>query len=215
VIDSYGPVTDAATAFPLRARLEAEFARGGDLAGDDRHARALAHAAIPTMPGLPVIYYGDEVGLGQRLSLPDGADFADRWFREPMPWDDADGDRELCERVAALARLRTTTPAPTPAPIARSSAKARCGCFERRHEGDPRLRECGQRRRLEGGRWAGCRRSSTHPDWPPVTAAGVHPERRAVTPCDVRPTMRGGCARFATVRNQKWPMHVRRVIFHR
>jgi glycosidase len=102
---------DATTAFPLRARLEAEFARGGDLAGDDRHARALAHAAILTMPGLPVIYYGDEVGIGQRLSLPDGADFADRWFREPMPWDDADGDRELCERVAALARLRKTTPA--------------------------------------------------------------------------------------------------------
>ena len=68
-------------------------------------------SAILTLPGLPVIYAGDEVGQSQSSSLPDDADHADRWFREPMPWDTDDWDHAVHDRIAALARLRTTTPA--------------------------------------------------------------------------------------------------------
>jgi cyclomaltodextrinase len=78
----------------------------GDLA-----RTALAYATILHLPGLPVLYYGDEVGLSQTDALPDGAPFQDRWFREPMPWDETTWDRELFDEVAAAARARTTTPA--------------------------------------------------------------------------------------------------------
>jgi cyclomaltodextrinase / maltogenic alpha-amylase / neopullulanase len=161
VIESYGDVLDAATAFPLRERLLAVFAQGGDvraaampvtamleegtgrlrplgtdgppwpqtylsshdqprfahLAGADPARVALAHTAILTLPGVPTIYYGDEVGLAQTDALPDGAPFADRWFREPMPWDAgvwedrAPWDDELLARIGAVARVRTTTSA--------------------------------------------------------------------------------------------------------
>ncbi|MFO8076392.1 MAG: alpha-amylase family glycosyl hydrolase, partial [Egibacteraceae bacterium] len=83
-------------------------------ADDDARRVALAYAAILTLPGLPTIYYGDEVGSSQTDALPPEADFADRWFREPMPWDRdiwSTWDDDLLARVATFARARTTTPA--------------------------------------------------------------------------------------------------------
>jgi glycosidase len=78
----------------------------GDLA-----RTALAYRTVLLLPGVPVVYYGDEVGLSQTDSLPDDAAFQDRWYREPMPWDPARWDRDLLDGVAGAARLRTTTPA--------------------------------------------------------------------------------------------------------
>jgi cyclomaltodextrinase / maltogenic alpha-amylase / neopullulanase len=168
VIDSYGEVVDAATAFPLRDRLVAVFAQGGDvraiarpvassvaaegaprpatylsshdqprfthLAGGDTQRTVLAYAAILTMPGLPVIYYGDEVGLSQSEHHARYDDFQDRWFREPMPWDEDTWDRPMLERISALARLRTTTPALHSGEHLDVVAEGEVWVFERRAE---------------------------------------------------------------------------------
>ncbi|MFA9446138.1 alpha-amylase family glycosyl hydrolase [Egicoccus sp. AB-alg6-2] len=144
IIDSYGDVMDAATAFPLRDRLVAVVARGGDVralhqpivsllegdgprpatyvsshdqprflteAGGDRERLALAYAALLTLPGVPVVYYGDEVGLGQSGDHRAVDTHQDRYFREPMSWDTSTWDLEVLDRVSRLARLRTTRPA--------------------------------------------------------------------------------------------------------
>ena len=144
IIDSYGDVLDAATAFPLRDRLVAVIARGGDvralhqpvealLAGDgprpatyvsshdqprflteadgDRRRLTLAYGALLTLPGLPIVYYGDEVGVGQSGDHDAVDTHQDRYFRAPMPWDRTAWDTEVLDTVARLARLRTTTPA--------------------------------------------------------------------------------------------------------
>ena len=144
IIDSYGDVLDAATAFPLRDRLVAVIARGGDVralhqpveallggdgprpatyvsshdqprflteAGGDARRLALAYAALLTLPGLPVVYYGDEVGLGQSGRHGAVDTHQDRYFREPMPWDEAAWDARVLATVSRLARLRTVTPA--------------------------------------------------------------------------------------------------------
>ena len=82
--------------------------------GGDLDRVVAAYAAILTAPGMPTLYYGDEVGMAQTEALPEGADFADRWFREPMPWDQEQWsvwDEHTFERVSTFARARTTEPA--------------------------------------------------------------------------------------------------------
>ena len=53
------------------------------LHGDTRRL-ALAHALLFGLPGTPVMWYGDEIGMGEDLSQPE------RWaVRTPMQWADA------------------------------------------------------------------------------------------------------------------------------
>jgi glycosidase len=59
---------------------------------------ALGFALLMTLPGVPLVYYGDEVGLA-------GAGDPDN--RRPMPWSGLSADQEwLRQRVARLAHLR-------------------------------------------------------------------------------------------------------------
>ena len=52
------------------------------LDGDPRRV-ALAHSLLFALPGTPVMWYGDEIGMGEDLSLPE------RWpVRTPMQWND-------------------------------------------------------------------------------------------------------------------------------
>ena len=52
------------------------------LIGDDRRQAELLHCLLLSLPGSPVLYYGDEIGMGERLELDDRDP-----VRTPMQWD--------------------------------------------------------------------------------------------------------------------------------
>jgi maltose alpha-D-glucosyltransferase / alpha-amylase len=51
------------------------------LLGNDRGRIELLHSMLMTLPGTPILYYGDEIGMGDDLSLPDR-----NGVRTPMQW---------------------------------------------------------------------------------------------------------------------------------
>lgn len=51
----------------------------------DRRKIELANALILSLPGTPVLYYGDEIGMGENLNLPDR-----NGVRTPMQWDNSE-----------------------------------------------------------------------------------------------------------------------------
>jgi maltose alpha-D-glucosyltransferase / alpha-amylase len=52
------------------------------LLDNDRRRIELAHSLLFTLPGAPIIYYGDEIGMGDNLDL-----FDRNGVRTPMQWD--------------------------------------------------------------------------------------------------------------------------------
>jgi glycosidase len=50
--------------------------------GNDRRKIELAYSLLFTLPGSPIIYYGDEIGMGDNIWLPDRTG-----VRTPMQWD--------------------------------------------------------------------------------------------------------------------------------
>jgi maltose alpha-D-glucosyltransferase/alpha-amylase len=50
----------------------------------DRRKIELANSLLFSLPGSPIIYYGDEIGMGDNLDLPDR-----NGLRTPMQWDDS------------------------------------------------------------------------------------------------------------------------------
>jgi maltose alpha-D-glucosyltransferase/alpha-amylase len=54
------------------------------LLGNDRRKIELANSLLFTLPGSPVIYYGDEIGMGDNIWLPDR-----NGVRTPMQWESA------------------------------------------------------------------------------------------------------------------------------
>jgi cyclomaltodextrinase len=97
------------------------------LAGGDTRRLKLALVFLLTLSGVPVIYYGTEVGLSQRAG-PEGQD---AFAREPMPWGDAqqadvrDHTRWLLARRKTrqslrrgqMARVPVSAPAGDPAQV--------------------------------------------------------------------------------------------------
>jgi len=54
------------------------------LLDNDQRKILLANSLLFTMPGSPIIYYGDEIGMGDNIWLPDR-----NGVRTPMQWDDS------------------------------------------------------------------------------------------------------------------------------
>ena len=54
------------------------------LIDDDRRKAELLHSLLLSLPGSPILYYGDEIGMGERLELGDRDP-----VRTPMQWDDS------------------------------------------------------------------------------------------------------------------------------
>ena len=76
------------------------------MAGGDKRKLKLAATVLMTYVGMPVVYYGTEVGLSQRRDgITENAE-----ARLPMLWGD-EQDAELLEHFQRLGRLRRASPA--------------------------------------------------------------------------------------------------------
>ena len=77
VFDAFGPTKDMQLyGRGIRRRL-------APMLGGDRRRLELAYSLLFTLPGTPVIRYGDELGMGDDLSLPER-----NCARTPMQWSD-------------------------------------------------------------------------------------------------------------------------------
>lgn len=77
--DAYAPEAGMRAHVGIARRL-------APLMGGDRRRIELMFSLLMTMPGAPFIYYGDEIGMGDDISLPDRDA-----VRTPMQWDDGPG----------------------------------------------------------------------------------------------------------------------------
>jgi len=73
--EEYAPEPRMKLNLGIRRRLSS-------LLDNERHKIELANSLLFTLPGSPIIYYGDEIGMGDNLDLPDR-----NGVRTPMQWD--------------------------------------------------------------------------------------------------------------------------------
>jgi type I pullulanase len=74
--------------------------------GEDVTKMELAVATQFTLPGPPIIYYGDEVGLSMSKDPTSVTDWQDRYYREPMPWDPSKQNLDLQAYYKKMIDLR-------------------------------------------------------------------------------------------------------------
>jgi cyclomaltodextrinase len=135
-------------------------ARLRTLAGRDVDRAVCAIAAMFTVPGVPLIYYGDEVGL-------DGDN--DPGCRRAMPWDDSVWDQRLLATVTQLCAVRAASPALRRGDFQPLTARNGLVAFERTH-GDDRvavvLNPRGPQRQVDlligGDKWSDAVTSQQH-----------------------------------------------------
>lgn len=72
--DYYAPENPMRLNLGIRRRL-------APLMGNDRRKIELIHSLLFTLPGAPVLYYGDEIGMGDNITLSDR-----NGVRTPMQW---------------------------------------------------------------------------------------------------------------------------------
>jgi cyclomaltodextrinase / maltogenic alpha-amylase / neopullulanase len=89
------------------------------VAGQDRDALLLGLLCLLTLPCVPVIYYGTEIGMTHEIGTSDRKRGGDALARQDMIWDERNWDIDLKHRTSALIRLRHGYG------IARSSARRR------------------------------------------------------------------------------------------
>ena len=77
--DEYAPDPRMKCNIGIRRRL-------APLVDGDPHRIRLLHALLLALPGAPVLYYGDEIGMGDNIWLPDR-----HGVRTPMQWSSAPG----------------------------------------------------------------------------------------------------------------------------
>lgn len=63
------------------------------------------------LPGAPIIYYGDEVGLSQSGDHTKVEEWKDRYYREMMPWDESRQNTDLKAHYEELIQARKEQPA--------------------------------------------------------------------------------------------------------
>ncbi len=73
--DNYAPESNMRLNLGIRRRL-------APLLDGDRRRIELLSALLFTLPGAPIVYYGDEIGMGDDVTLPDR-----NGVRTPMQWD--------------------------------------------------------------------------------------------------------------------------------
>jgi maltose alpha-D-glucosyltransferase/alpha-amylase len=76
LLEAYAPEPRMRLNHGIRRRL-------APLLGNDRSRIELAHALMLSLPGSPVLYYGDEIGMGDNVQLSDRDG-----LRTPMQWRD-------------------------------------------------------------------------------------------------------------------------------
>jgi maltose alpha-D-glucosyltransferase/alpha-amylase len=75
--EEYAPLPRMRLNLGIRRRL-------APLLDNDHRKILLANALLFSLPGAPIIYYGDEIGMGDNIWLPDR-----NGVRTPMQWDDS------------------------------------------------------------------------------------------------------------------------------
>jgi maltose alpha-D-glucosyltransferase / alpha-amylase len=88
--DFYAPDQRQRLNLGIRRRL-------APLVDNDRRRIELLHSLLFTLPGTPVMYYGDEIGMGDNISLDDR-----NGVRTPMQWNDSENGGFSTARLEGL-----------------------------------------------------------------------------------------------------------------